>query len=105
MSKTLIFVSCGQRTEQEKTLGVLLKVVIDGIPGFAAYFAETVHDLETLARHVLDALGRCAGAIVVLHERGVVRTADGQEWGHRSSVPCPWVWLVLPRQWKRPAMQ
>jgi hypothetical protein len=86
MSKTLIFVSCGQITEQEKNLGVLLKAVIDGTPGFAAYFAETVHDLDALGRHVLDALGRCAGAVVVLHERGLVRTSDGKEWGHRSSV-------------------
>ena len=86
MSKNLIFVSCGQLTEAERTLGTLLKVVIDGTPGFEAYFAETVHDLEALARHVLDGLRGCAGAVVVLQDRGTVLGADGGEWGHRSSV-------------------
>lgn len=86
MSKSLIFVSCGQLTEAEKTLGTVLKTVIDGTPGFDAYFAETVHDFEALARHVLDGLRRCAGAVVVFQDRGVVLGADGGEWGHRSSV-------------------
>lgn len=86
MSRSLIFVSCGQLTEAEKILGTLLKAVIDGTPGFEAYLAETVHDFEALARHVLDGLRRCAGAVVVLQDRGVVVGADGSEWGHRSSV-------------------
>lgn len=86
MTKNLIFVSCGQLSEQEKTLGVLLKTVIDGTPGFEAYFAETVHDLDALGHHVLDALRRCVGAVIVLHDRGTAFGLDGQEWGHRSSV-------------------
>lgn len=86
MSKNLIFISCGQLSEQEKTLGILLKTVIDGTPGFEAYFAETVQDLEALGRHVLDAIRGCVGAVVVLHDRGMVIGLDGQEWGYRSSV-------------------
>ncbi len=86
MGKNLIFVSCGQFTEAERTLGVLVKTVIDATPGFEAYFAETVQDFEALGRHVLGAIRRCAGAVVVLHDRGVVVGADGHEWGHRSSV-------------------
>lgn len=86
MGKNLIFVSCGQFTEAEKTLGVLVKAVIDGTPGFEAYFAETVQDVEALGRHILDGLRRCAGAVVVLQDRGIVTQSDGIEWGHRSSV-------------------
>jgi len=86
MGKNLIFVICGQLTEPERSLGVLLKAVIDGTPGFEAYFAETVHDFEALGHHVLDAIRRCAGAVAVLHERGMVVGPDSQEWGHRSSV-------------------
>ncbi len=86
MNKKLIFVSCGQLTEGEKTLGILIKATIDAFPEFEAYFAQTVQDFETLGRHVLDALRRCAGAVVVLHDRGVVVGSDGNEWGHRSSV-------------------
>jgi len=86
MTKSLIFVSCGQLTEPEKMIGTLVKAVIDGTPGFESYFAEAVQDLEALARHVLDGLRRCAGAVVILQDRGVVAGADGHEWGHRSSV-------------------
>lgn len=86
MGKKLIFVSCGQLTDEERALGVLVKAIIDGSPGFEAYFAQAVQDFEALGRHVLDALRRCAGAVVVLHDRGVVVGADGNEWGHRSSV-------------------
>lgn len=86
MAKNLIFVSCGQATQAEKTLGVLLKATIEGRPGFEAYFAETVHDFDTLGRNVFDALRRCAGAVVVLHDRGTVIGPEGEEWGHRSSV-------------------
>ncbi|MEW5980366.1 MAG: hypothetical protein AB1898_31650 [Acidobacteriota bacterium] len=86
MAKNLIFVSCGQLTDTEKTLGVLIKTVIDATPGFEAYFAETVQDVEALGRHVLDGIRRCAGAVIVLQDRGVATCLDGKEWGHRSSV-------------------
>ena len=86
MAKNLIFVSCGQATEPEKTLGEQVKTVIDATPGFEAYFAETVQDLDALGCNVFDALRRSAGAVVVLHDRGLVTSPDGNEWGRRSSV-------------------
>lgn len=86
MAKSLVFVSCGQLTDAEKTVGTLLKTVIDGTPDFEAYFAETVQDLEALGIHIFGALQRCVGAVVVMHDRGVVLQSDGIEWGHRSSV-------------------
>lgn len=81
MVKRLIFVSCGQMTEQEKELGKAIKEVIDATDGFEAYFAESVHDLDSLARNIFEGLRRCSGAIAVLHNRGKV-----QNWGIRSSV-------------------
>ena len=42
----LIFVSCGQLTEDEKTLGILIKAIIDATAGFEAYFAQAVQDFE-----------------------------------------------------------
>jgi hypothetical protein len=86
MSDKRIFISCGQATEVEKGTGILLKALVDAEPGFSAYFAETVHDLEALAQHVLKGLQECAGAIVVLQDRGRVLHSDNTEWGHRSSV-------------------
>jgi len=51
-NKRLIFVSCGQLTEEEKQLGNAVKSLIDDTEGFEAYFAESVHDLSVLANHI-----------------------------------------------------
>jgi hypothetical protein len=85
-ASTLIFVSCGQESAVEKQLGARLKEVIEETPGFEAYFAESVQDLQTLGQHVFDGLRRCAGAVVVLQARGAVTNDDGAGWGIRSSV-------------------
>ncbi len=85
-NKRLIFVSCGQLTEEEKQLGSAVKSLIDDTEGFEAYFAETVHDLTALANHIFDALHRCSGVISFLHNRGLVTNSAGEIWGVRSSV-------------------
>ena len=86
MSEKLIFVSCGQHTDEEKSIGAAVKSLIDNTPGFKAYFAETVHDLDALAANIFYALRDCSGLIAILHDRGLVKKPDGQDWGHRSSV-------------------
>ena len=86
MSKSLIFVSCGQHAEDEKAVGTLLKDAIDETPEFEAYFAEEVQDLEALTKHVFEGLSRCVGAVILLQDRGVALDENGKEWGHRSSV-------------------
>jgi hypothetical protein len=85
-NKKLIFVSCGQLTDEEKQLGNAVKSLIDGTDDFEAYFAETVHDLTALAHHIFEALHRCSGAISFLHNRGFVTDLRGENWGIRSSV-------------------
>lgn len=86
MSKRLIFVSCGQRTEAERRLGRRVCQQIDETAGFESYFAENVQSLSALGHHILDALGQCSGAVVLLHPRGEVRTPAGELLGVRSSV-------------------
>lgn len=86
MVARLIFVSCGQLTEEERTLGRRIKAAIDAADGYEGYFADAVQDLTGLADHILDALRRSTGAVVVLHPRGHVVTDQGQDWGVRSSV-------------------
>lgn len=86
MSEKIIFISCGQEIDEEKSLGTATKNLIDKTPGFRAYFAETVHDLDALASNIFDALRDCSGLIAILHDRGLVKKSDGQDWGHRSSV-------------------
>jgi hypothetical protein len=77
MLENLIFVSCGQATDEEKSLGLRIKDAIERMPGFQAYFAEAVHELDALGRHVFDGLLRCSGAVVVLHDRGPLADREG----------------------------
>jgi hypothetical protein len=86
VAERLIFVSCGQLRPEEKRLGQRITSEIDAVPGFKAYFADTVQDLSGLSAHILDALRRSSGAVVVLHPRGEIRADDGRILGIRSSV-------------------
>ncbi len=85
MSNRQIFVSCGQLTENEKSLGTRVKDAIDSANGFEAYFAERVQDLESLSANIFEGLNSCVGAVIVLQPRGQV-TYDDNVWGIRSSV-------------------
>jgi hypothetical protein len=75
MSDRLIFVSCGQRTPEETQLGRMVEQAINSHGGFKSYFADSVQSLATLGHHVFDALRRCSGAVVLLHEREVTRSS------------------------------
>ncbi|MHA2039918.1 MAG: hypothetical protein ACW98X_26175 [Promethearchaeota archaeon] len=86
MTDKLIFISCGQQTDEEKKLGTSVKGIVDSIPGYKAYFAEYVQNLDALAKNVFDGLRKCSGLISFLHERGLVTTKDKKELGYRSSV-------------------
>jgi hypothetical protein len=77
MDEKLIFISCGQQTEEEKRLGGVVKELVDQTPGFSGYFAEYVQSLDGLASDIFEALGRCSGFVGFLHERGTVRKEGG----------------------------
>jgi hypothetical protein len=85
MSEKLIFISCGQQTDDEKKLGTSVRRLIDSFPEYKPYFAEHVQNLDALAHNVFDGLRKCSGLISFLHERGRV-IHDFKEWGYRSSV-------------------
>jgi hypothetical protein len=86
VSKRLIFVSCGQLNEEEQVLGRRIKAEIDATDGYEGYFADSVQDFTGLADHILGALRRSTGAVVVLHPRGRVLSDQGQHLAVRSSV-------------------
>jgi hypothetical protein len=86
LENKLIFVSCGQQTDEEKDLGNAVKELIDNTPGFQAYFSESVQNLDALATNIFDGIKKCSGLIAFLHTRGKVMTSDDQCWGIRSSV-------------------
>lgn len=86
MATRLIFVSCGQLHEEERSLGRRIKAEIDATDGYEGYFADAVQGLTGLANHILDALRRSSGAVVVLHPRGRVVSDQGHDIAVRSSV-------------------
>ena len=86
MTDKLIFVSCGQQTEEEKKIGTSVKQLVGSKAGYKAYFAEYVQSLDTLAKNIFDGLRMCSGLISFMHERGFVKTNGAVEWGYRSSV-------------------
>lgn len=86
MANRLIFVSCGQLSAEERTLGRRIKAEIDATNGYEGYFADTVQNFAGLADHILDALRRSTGGILILHARGRVVSDQGHDLGVRSSV-------------------
>ena len=75
----LIFVSCGQLTDEEKKLGQDVEYVINEKEGFRPYRAEVIQDLRGLEQHIFEALSRCSGAVVILHSRGQVKQSVGKQ--------------------------
>lgn len=73
----IVFISCGQYTNAEKTLGKALAQAVTDLTPFEGYFAENQSDLNGLSRNILDALRGCAGFVAVMHNRGRVETPAG----------------------------
>lgn len=72
----LVFISCGQFTDQEKRLGKAVVAIVKGL-GFEPYFAETQSNLNGLHENILNKLNECAGLISIMHDRGKVSGLDG----------------------------
>jgi len=72
MSKPHIFVSCGQRTDEEKRLGEAICQTIRDHGVFDCFFAEAQHNLNGLHENIFDALTKSDGFITVMHRRGNV---------------------------------
>jgi hypothetical protein len=78
INRPLIFISCGQRTEEERNLGSQIANLINSTQKFSAYFADTQSNLRGLHENILEQLERCAGFIAVMHPRGTVSFPNGE---------------------------
>lgn len=72
----LIFISCGQVTHEEKTLGKDVCALVRDLTLHEPYFAETQNSLEALTRNILGSLDDAVGLIAIMHPRGVVTFPD-----------------------------
>lgn len=73
----LVFISCGQYTETEKSLGKEVKNLVERLTPYEVYFAETVTSLESLTNKIFGMLNQASGLITIMHHRGNVSTPDG----------------------------
>lgn len=83
-AKQSIFVSCGQRTEEERNLGSEVVKLINSNPKFSAYFADMQSSLRGLHENILEKLEHCAGFIAIMHPRGTVSFSDGKSFTRAS---------------------
>lgn len=75
----LIFVSCGQFAPAEVDLGNRVCALVRDLTDHEPYFAENQNSLEALTKHILGALDRAVGLIVILHPRGAVTFQNASE--------------------------
>lgn len=74
----IVFVSCGQYTDEEKALGrTLVDLINEKLSPCKGYFADNQSSLDGLSRNILGALNRCVGLVAVMHNRGTVTTLSG----------------------------
>ncbi len=68
----IIFVSCGQYTEDEKNIGKRVCEIVDKFD-YEPYFAENQSSLKGLHENILTKLNKCVGLIAIMHPRGEVK--------------------------------
>lgn len=65
----LLFIACGQSTEQEKEIGSKVNNCLKNKYGLNVFLAESANDLESLNSHIFRNLANCTGFIAILHKR------------------------------------
>lgn len=83
----VVFISCGQRTPEERALGRKIRELVERLTPFRAYFAQDQTSVEGLTNNIFGTLHNATGFIAVLHRRGYVAyERNGQTRGIRASV-------------------
>ncbi len=76
--KPLVFISCGQYSVEEKRLGQDVEMLVRELTPCDAYFGQSQSDLDGLTEHIFGELDRCVGFIAIMHNRGSVKTPEGE---------------------------
>lgn len=78
--KSLIFISCGQFSEDERRLGrSIADLIREVLPHAEGYFADLQTTTEGLSTHVMHALSRASAFVCVMHPRGQISRPDGSQ--------------------------
>jgi hypothetical protein len=76
MSKVFIFVSCGQHSESEKSLGRSIVKMVKTTAAWMPSLQRRSRTLNGLDSNILGALHDCAALITVMHPRGNIVRPD-----------------------------
>ena len=74
----VLFISCGQQTDEEKRLGAGIIELVTELTSFKPYFAEEVSSLDGLTNSILSALESASAFVTVMHPRGTVTSPSGR---------------------------
>lgn len=85
--RPIIFVSCGQVTDDEIKLGKDVCDLIRQLTPFDPYFAENQATLEGVSENILRAINGSAGMIAIMHPRGQISSRGG----HTHTRASVWV--------------
>jgi hypothetical protein len=83
--RSTVFISCGQRTEEEKRLGQAIFELVRELTPLTPFFAAKVRSVNALTTEIFQNLMKAAGFICVMHQRGEVHIG-GSHAGTRGSV-------------------
>ncbi len=81
----IVFVSCGQMTDDERALGAAVASLIDKETPAQSYFAENQATFDGVSTNILGALSRCVGFVGIMHHRGALSNSNGETY-QRASV-------------------
>lgn len=87
----LIFVSCGQVTDEERRLGSDVCALVRELTPHEPYFADRQSSLEGLTKNILGALDRAIGVIAIMHPRGRVIFTDRGGATHEQTRASVWI--------------
>ena len=102
-SSNIVFISCGQYTEEEKRLGRKVAGLVSELTPFTPYFADFQSSLEALTENILGRLHKCVGFIAIMQPRGDVvypggtRHTRGSVWIEQEIAIAAFVVQVLNR--------
>lgn len=83
-AEKFVFISCGQVSEEERSLGRAIARLVEDLTSFKAYLAQNQSSLEGLTENILGALNDCVGIVVVMHPRGRVKGIQGAQFTRGS---------------------
>jgi hypothetical protein len=75
----LIFISCGQVTNDEKALGKNDCGLVEDLTQHKPYFAENQNSLEGFTQNILASLDDAVGLIAIMHPRGIITFPDNHQ--------------------------